>query len=731
MLAKLSLFSLLLITPLLVRSELFPDDCNELFRVLPPGQQSTRLESYFILKLKEARSFNDFFQTLELLKNSSNRVALGQEAWKASPFLKRGVLTLENVSQYLKGTISREELESIIVRQALAAFSRDTSVKEFVGLLRISKKSGIIDVLPENFLLKNPLVQKGLLDPEELKFLSEKQVKEAVYDQLVGFSKRAQSYPEYLDLIHAIKHSDYSGEQLTALLQPMTKLGSEFGNLIPFIESIKNSLRNGRLDINRFIGNRLIDTMELYYRKEKSVEFINLLSTIKGGHPLVVVLSRLSKVDFDITRQLESLARSDFAKNHGLSVVDLKNILSSMKKNGTTDQPGAIEEIGRLRPHLAESYKLRSLDNYDRSLNITSIKNQCRFGACWVHSPIEKYEIELSARLGQHVELSTDYFYYHHLRSQYKQVLRSNNPSYAAVKEGGHSALVPQLIKEYGLVPKRIIPEDTLKVEKLEGYSLELFNPEKVPELQAEMKTLFEKFQRDIYNFETLEAAIENYDRKIDETLSRYYVIPEDRSFIFQGRRYTPESFSQEYLSDILNSEYEVVTFDASMKNAKVKNQIFKADGTIKEIKAVTDIKDKQEISLIIKESLDQGKAVQVNLDWPGGATFTHEGQTVEFINRRTGMMTAPVDKTKILPQVYQNAGGHAVLVVGYELDEAGSIVSYKILNSWGNGSGDHGFYHADEYFFEHFLKSINVDRKTGLGFWENPILWIELSLIG
>lgn len=55
------------------------------------------------------------------------------------------------------------------------------------------------------------------------------------------------------------------------------------------------------------------------------------------------------------------------------------------------------------------------------------------------------------------------------------------------------------------------------------------------------------------------------------------------------------------------------------------------------------------------------------------------------------------------------NKGGHAVDIVGVDLDAQGRVIKYKIKNSHGTDNGEDGYYHLYRDYFENFLKFVYI----------------------
>ncbi len=679
----------------------------------------SELENQILLKIKKIRDFDSFVDALDLLKETRLDHVPGKEDWKISPLVRRDLLTNREIRSYLSGELSRDALKNKVIEAALKAFIQADDAKTLVGLIRAVKKSGIDKILPGNFLDKNPLVAQGLLDAKQIARTSDSEVRQTVFENLLNYSKAAKTYPEYMRLIGAIKHSDYDSKGIIQLLAPMTKLGREFADLHALNDSIVRSMKNGRLDVNQFVGDRLSQTLQLMFYPLDHEKFPTLLSGVQSGYSFSFAVKRLASADssaLGLVRALtKKIAASPFATRHQITERTIQDLLAVLKQKDSLSIDGVISALIEQTQSFGTGDLLRSLDSYDQSVNIISIKDQCDFGACWLHSPLEKYEIELSARLGEPVELSTDHLYFQYISNEYKRALwKGAKNAKAAVREGGYSASVPDLIRHFGVVPKRHLAADGLRSVRIEGYGTDLFDNELISSIRAEVNAVFDRYELDS-KLNTLNP-ISHYEYKIDQIFSKYYETPASESFFFRGESFTPKTFAEKYLPEIIESTYVHYVLEGSRQarheETRKTVRLGPYDERVFEISNMPTTAT--DIDQVIKNSITEGKPVQASFYWPSNETYSQNGGTLKFIDKSTGIMSVPsydiTQETKLFD------GGHAVLIVGYELGPNGEIATYKILNSWGEQSGDHGIYHMSRDFFRNFLKYIDVNTQTGLG---------------
>lgn len=297
------------------------------------------------------------------------------------------------------------------------------------------------------------------------------------------------------------------------------------------------------------------------------------------------------------------------------------------------------------------------------------------------------------------------------------------------VEEGGFSAMVPKLIEKYGVAPRKFIPEGAFKSESIEGFDIQLFDYAKIEEIRSQIAAILAAKKlitfKDLPEGVKLEDLLKDFDSKIDDVLDSHFSLPDSREFKFMGEVYTPESFTQKHFNEILDSDYVQVTIPTSRSAnlTSASKKLASKDGQdFLEYTVIQKQKTLEEVNEIIRKSIDEGKPVQGSFFFPDDKDFP--GIVIDKKNGKIIGNSNLGESPRFMAARNSLASGHAVLIVGYELDKSGNIVTYKILNSWGKNSGDGGIYHMNKEFFNYMLKYIDVNEKTGLGYWGIKSPW-------
>lgn len=167
--------------------------------------------------------------------------------------------------------------------------------------------------------------------------------------------------------------------------------------------------------------------------------------------------------------------------------------------------------------------------------------------------------------------------------------------------------------------------------------------------------------------------------------------------FVHAGEAHTAKSFAKKYFPELAG---KVVVYDV-LHRAKDKFQKMQELET-HEIYGV----DRQTLDALIMDQINQGKNV-----------YLAYGHKHELVDKKTGIMSISAFNIplKMLPlplnrrtQFKIDDGGHAVHIVGYDVDPlTGELIKVKIKNSWGEKSGDLGYYHMYRDYLHTFVKRI------------------------
>jgi hypothetical protein len=180
-------------------------------------------------------------------------------------------------------------------------------------------------------------------------------------------------------------------------------------------------------------------------------------------------------------------------------------------------------------------------------------------------------------------------------------------------------------------------------------------------------------------------------------------IAPEN--FEFQGKSYTPVQFAQEFFPEI-NKKIKVYSINDFNTNflplgTNKKEFVIFNEEEIKKISLTYESKriGLQESLHMIENELLHGTPVKVEMAWPYDRTYLKDGVKTPYVDLEKGTLSASI-RTK----PFDTEMSHAVLIVGLRRDQDGNISGFKILNSYGNHSGDKGFLDVDINYYKNFL---------------------------
>ncbi|WP_041577420.1 C1 family peptidase [Bdellovibrio bacteriovorus] len=318
----------------------------------------------------------------------------------------------------------------------------------------------------------------------------------------------------------------------------------------------------------------------------------------------------------------------------------------------------------------------------------TQIKNQCNLGTCHLHSWMSHLERGYEQKTGQSLTLSNEYLSARHWLE--RSLLRLEKPSKEVeVKLGAGPLFSRESILEYGLIPEGAWKPKSDFMLNPQAKKMSEFIENILVRTQWQAEKTAEGPAR--------EAVLEQGRNQIKD-LFRQMVGEVPAQFEFQGQTWTPKDFAKAYFE----------SFEGPMTQMAIHNDrkaATKFEKTPQGRKLITSL-DKVEDTA--RRMLDKGEAVYLSYD-----------HHAEYVDASSGIMsirafhipTYARPATRQMREAFDtNSGGHAVQIVGYELDpRTGRVVKWKIRNSWGTKKGDEGHYHMYDDYFRAFAKSITV----------------------
>ncbi len=332
--------------------------------------------------------------------------------------------------------------------------------------------------------------------------------------------------------------------------------------------------------------------------------------------------------------------------------------------------------------------------NYTTSLNSTRVDDQKSTGTCWAHAQTGFYETANVMKQQSRVLLSEEFMFYHWILVQAQEILA--NPKKSSISEGAGIDKGELITYAFGAMPEGVwktkinIKEDKKERQAmLKVLTIKILNyrdqiTKNLVKVKKENPKLFEN-QKAMMQF--IAKSINTYLKLIKADLDFYLGAPPS-SFTYNGLSYDPISFA---VSELL---VNVVT--------KLEGYGFAAVPALSEFPTISDRRD---FESLIKQEIDEGFPVYLG--------YQHVG---ELADNSTGIMSIsafdlPFDFNSNSYNVLtdDNGSGHAVLIVGYEVNEFGDIVKFKIKNSWGNKAGEAGYYHMYADYFYTFGMGVRV----------------------
>lgn len=375
-----------------------------------------------------------------------------------------------------------------------------------------------------------------------------------------------------------------------------------------------------------------------------------------------------------------------------------------------------------------------------------TIKNQNKYGCCWISSTLGKWERIAEAKFGHPISLSENHMI---LASLFYRV-REGIYFGSEIIQGGWTETADWMAMFLGLVPESVCK---WKVDlRTEG-----------PRIVDELNKKIAAYQEELVSMRKTRASEEAVWRFTENTKAKILGELRDEvgnfptKFTVDGKEYTPYSFARRLADEedhLVRVEYEpieprvgsvssiretLVTKERSLfslypdisKFLKISGSKFEGVGKdsfferyrlfgkthLPKIEAPRDTPAGRPINPGYRNKRVRLDVMHDQIDASiaeGRPVLLSTGMVREYYRSETGIFSLKAHGATSSDAKYAKANGyHAVLITGVYRDHAGSVLGYRIQNSWGSSAGSGGYFFMDVDYFDAFVTGIVVKSKT------------------
>ncbi len=386
---------------------------------------------------------------------------------------------------------------------------------------------------------------------------------------------------------------------------------------------------------------------------------------------------------------------------------------------------------------------LGSISRSDPTKNIlladTVVKDQGKYGCCWISAAIGRFERVAKKVFGEQITLSEDHLVMASIFYRVEEALYFGDD----ISEGGWSMTSDWLAKNVGLVPaKEWKPKLDFRDPAVGTALIKELNTEieaKLAELAARKNALpgppTELQEIELWKF--LQDAKSEIYAKIRGRMGNF-----PTKFEVGGKTYTPHSFAaklnegdgREVLMHISSTETRRFTWKAeNKKNLRPEQSAFQILPELKKFASspatkykpdpkglgspevyrllnrsiFADLEQKQGPFTAIHDILIQKLAAKE-------AVYIEVAIAGKYVDSKNGLMSITAQgQTKADIVGLEADGAHAMVITGAYRDSRGKVLGYRIQNSWGEAAGERGYFFMDRDYFEAFYMAVIVpDRR-------------------
>lgn len=370
-----------------------------------------------------------------------------------------------------------------------------------------------------------------------------------------------------------------------------------------------------------------------------------------------------------------------------------------------------IASAGFAQDNLVNSLKINASENskaafqFSDVVNIenTSIKNQGSSGTCWSYSANSFLESEMIRMGKKPVELSQIFSARNAYVEKGRNYVRMHGS--VALGDGGAFHDVINMYKKYGAVPQSVYTGLNYGTDKNKF---------------SEMGALTEAF---------LKAVVTNPNGELTPNWEKAYAAIIDsylgqtpKSFDYNGKKYTPETFAKEVVG--INGDDYVEISSLQEYPYYTKFVLMVPDNW--SFDQVYNVK-MNELTDIIDGALKSGYSVawagdvsEKSFSWKNGVAFVPEKRMEDMTpEEKTDLFNGPKKEAVVTEEMRQKAfdnysttDDHGMHIVGISKDQNGKEY-YIVKNSWGTTNDYKGYLYMSKEFAKYKATAILLHKKA------------------
>ena len=354
--------------------------------------------------------------------------------------------------------------------------------------------------------------------------------------------------------------------------------------------------------------------------------------------------------------------------------------------------------------------------------------NQKSSGRCWIFAACNVLREIVAKKLGiKDFELSQNYVAFYDRLEKINYCLESiidlidkehDDRTLCHVLDntfcdGGQWDMFVNIVKKYGIVPKKAMPETFqssntgltgrlihAELRKFAAKAQEIYQTEGIEKVRELKEELLQKF----YNFLTSAHGLvpTSFDFEYKDSENNYHV----------EKGLTPKSFFDKYFGNFID-EYVSVT------NAPTKDKPFNTTFTVAYLGNVIEGKKVVHLNVSIERLTELTKTQLKNgeVAWFGSDCSMYSDRETGIWDDKAWDYNTPFglnyDFSKEVGLDYlASVMNHAMVLTGVQLDENDQPVRWKVENSWGTDKAFQGYYVATQSWFNRFVFQVVINKK-------------------